>query len=330
MLIPPLYKITPKIVEILSKIDANRILLSSQKIPPKLKNKIQRISLLNSSLFSARIEGNPLTIENLGQARDKIRKTEVFNIIAAASFIGRKIKKGDKITKEIILKLHELVMKNISSGGTFRKDPSAIFNSGGQVVYLPPPPQEINNLLTQILNFTNSPSEKFPLISALICHLVFEKIHPFIDGNGRMGRLLIFAVLKSKGYDFGMTIPFEKYLDEHKSRYYDCLDNGLKRSEDYLVFMLESVYEESKNLLREIEAEKNKAEDLYLLPPRQEEIVRIVREHVFTSFDFLRRRFKEVPERTLRYDLKKLQEKGFLIKTGITKGSFYKIVKNKS
>lgn len=328
MQISPQYKITSEIIDLLAKIDANRILLSTQKIPEKLKEKIQRISLLHSSLFSARIEGNPLTIENVENAKDQKKKAEVVNLIQAAGFIGKEIIKGDKISLETILKLHEIVMKDVGDGGFLRKEPSAIFNSSGIAVYMTPPPSEINNLLSQILDYANSSQENFPLIASLITHLIFEKIHPFIDGNGRVGRLLIFAVLSSKGYDFGLTIPFEKYLDEHKEEYYYHLDNGLKNIEDYLTFMLSAIYEESKNLLNQIETEKSKEEDLYLLPPRQEEIVRIIREQVFVSLDFLQRRFLKVPGRTLRYDLNKLQQKGLIVKTGRTRGSLYKAARS--
>lgn len=327
MQIPPQFKITSEIIDLLAKIDAHRILLSSQKIPERLKEKIQRVSLLHSSLFSARIEGNPLTLEDVEHAQDQKKKTEVMNIIQAASFIDKKINKGDKISPEVILKLHEQVMKDIGDGGFFRREPSAIFNSAGVAIYMTPLPSEITKLLDQILDYANSSKENFPLIVSLITHLIIEKIHPFIDGNGRVGRLLIFAVLKAKGYDFGLTVPFEKYLDEHKQEYYYHLDNGLKKTEDYLKFMLSAIYEESKNLLSQIEKEKSKEEDLYLLPPRQEEIVRIIRDHVFVSFDFLQRRFIKVPGRTLRYDLKKLQEKGLIVKSGRTRGSLYKAAK---
>lgn len=63
MRIPPEYKITPEIVELIAKIDANRMFFNSIPILPEIKNKIQRVSLLKSSLYSARIEGNPLTID---------------------------------------------------------------------------------------------------------------------------------------------------------------------------------------------------------------------------------------------------------------------------
>lgn len=328
MKIPPHFTVNPEIIDILAKIDSNRTLLSVQKIPEKLKEKIQRISLLHSSLFSARIEGNSLTTENIENTLDVKKKTEVFNITKAARFIDSKIKKGDKINTDIIVQLHKIVMEDIGGGGVLRKEPSAIFNSSGIAVYMTPLPSEIKTLLGQILDYANSNKENFPLITALLSHLVFEKIHPFIDGNGRVGRLLIFTVLASKGYDFSLTVPFEKYLDEHKEEYYYHLDNGLTKTEDYLIFMLTAIYEESKNLLSQIEIEKAKEEDLYLLPPRQEEMVRIIKDHVFVSFDFLQRRFPKVPGRTLRYDLKKIQQKGLIINTGRTRGSLYKASKS--
>ncbi|OGF99694.1 hypothetical protein A3D78_06000 [Candidatus Gottesmanbacteria bacterium RIFCSPHIGHO2_02_FULL_39_14] len=61
-----------------------------------------------------------------------------------------------------------------------------------------------------------------------------------------------------------------------------------------------------------------------ILPPRQEEILAIIKDHMNVSFDFIQRRFYKVPARTLRYDLKKLAEKGLVIKVGITRGSFYR------
>lgn len=324
MKIPPIYKITPEIISLISQIETRRNILASLQIPVDLKEKIQRISLLQSSLFSARIEGNPLKLEEIEHTSNKKKKMEVFNIVKATNFIDKNIKISQKITKKTILDLHQIVMKDIGVWG-IRDEPGAIFDSAGLVVYLPPLPDEVNILLNNLFEYINSSKETFPLIKALISHLVFEKIHPFIDGNGRVGRLFIFAVLKTAGFDFSLTVPFEKYLDEHKSEYYSHLDNGLVNPEDYLLFMLQAIYEEAKNLIAEIGNEIGKDQDLYLLPPRQEEIFYIIKDHIFVSFDDIRRRFLKIPERTLRYDLMKLQQKNLIVKTGKTRGSFYKI-----
>lgn len=101
------------------------------------------------------------------------------------------------------------------------------------------------------------------------------------------------------------------------------MGQGYKNAEDYLIFMLNSFLKESEELKKQIESAKNGKENL--LPPRQEEIYLIIKEHTVVPFDNIRRRFLKVPERTLRYDLKKLAEKEFIVKIGETRGSFYKI-----
>jgi len=325
MKIPPDYKITSEMLGLISKVDTNLMFLSSLNVPAELKQKIQRISLLKSSLFSARIEGNPLTLTTINEPNSKEEKNkEIFNILKANKFLEKKIKNNFEINKKFIYDLHSLVMTGeLEETKNFRHEMGAIFNQAGVAVYLSPPPTQINSLIDQLINYINSNIEKFPLICALVSHLVFEKIHPFVDGNGRVGRLLIFSILKAKGYADGYLISFEKYLDENKSDYYYFLDQGFKNTEEYLIFMLNSFLKESEELKKKIESVKNGKEKL--LPPRQAEIYLIIKEHTVISFDNIRRRFLKVPERTLRYDLKKLVDKGLTIKIGQTRGSYYKI-----
>ncbi len=326
MVIPPQYTITPQILELVSKIDAIRIYFSEIKIPDLLKERLQRVSILKSSLFSARIEGNPLTLSEFDTiSSDKQKKIEVFNILNAASFIDKKFKTGDKILKKNILDLHKIVMDSLTTEkGVFRNEMGAIFNMAGVAVYVSPPPKEISVLINKLLEYSNSDFEKFPIVNAFISHLIFEKVHPFLDGNGRVGRLLVFLVLKSKKQNFEISIPFEEYLDLHKDEYYNHLDNGLKNPNNYLSFMLEAFYNQSEKTKELIETALKK-EQTFFLPPRQEEIFNIIRDHKVASFDTIRRRFTEVPERTLRWDLKRLLELSLIIKSGKTKGSFYKV-----
>ncbi len=325
MKVPPDYIITAEMLDLISKINANLMFLSSLNVPIQLKQKIQRISLLKSSLFSARIEGNPMTLETINKSKnDEEKNQEIFNIVKANKFLEKTIKSKFKISKKFIYDLHSLVMSGeLEKTKSFRTKMGAIFNQTGIAVYLSPPPTQINQLIDQLINYINSNQEKFPLICALVSHLVFEKIHPFVDGNGRVGRLLIFSILKAKGYGEGYLISFEKYLDENKSDYYYCLDQGYKNTEDYLIFMLTAFLKESEELKQQLESARS--EKATLLPPRQEEICLIIKEHKIVSFDNIRRRFLKVPERTLRYDLKKLTEKELIIKIGQTRGSYYKI-----
>lgn len=327
MKIPPIYTISDKMLSFITKIEAERLHFSSLNLPSELKDNIQRVSLLKSSLFSARIEGNSLKISDFefGIEAEEEKKKEVFNILEAIKFIDKNPKNG--VTKEMLLHLHVLVLKDITSdAGSFRQEVSAIFNQAGAAIYMPPPPTQITKLLDELLSFINSDKEKFPLIAAFVGHLMFEKIHPFIDVNGRVGRLLISAILKSKGWDFTFTVPFEEYLDEHKNNYYYYLDIGLTNTNDYLEFMLEAFYKQIEKLKDNIGEELSKEKNPFL-PPRQEEIFNIIKDQIVASFDMIRRRFLQVPERTLRYDLKKLLDRKLIEKSGVTKGSYYRVRK---
>lgn len=325
MKIPPIYAITPEIIEIITKIEAHRIYFASLNVPFQIKDKIQRVSLLKSSLYSARIEGNPLELNDISLEKSKeINKLEIFNIIEASRFIGKQDFKNS-ITKEMILELHKRVLKNIdTNAGFFRKEQGAIFNQAGVAVYMPPSFFEVPKLLDKLLTYVNNNDEKFPLVAVFVSHLIFEKIHPFLDGNGRVGRLLIPLILKVKGWDFTFTIPFEEYLDENKTDYYFYLDKGLEDTNEYLIFMLKAFFAEIEKIKIQIETEGAKGTGLFL-PPRQEEIVDIIKDHTVVSFDMIRRRFLKVPQRTLRWDLKKLLDKKVIEKTGETKGRYYRI-----
>ncbi len=328
MKIPPSYTIAPEMLALIAKIESARLHIASLNLPKPLKEKIQRVSLLKSSLFSARIEGNPLGLADVEVGDKKSQKKhEVFNITEAIRFIDGHVRKGD-LKKDLLLQIHMRVLKNLSpDSGQLRHEASAIFNQADVAIYMPPPASHISKLFDSLLSFINSDTEKFPLIAAFIAHLGFEKIHPFLDGNGRVGRLLIAAILKSRGWDFTFTVPFEEYLDNHKDDYYFHLDKGQDDTNDYLLFMLEAFWQQTQTIKAQIEEELAKDQKVFL-PPRQEEIYNIIRDHKVASFDTIRRRFAKVPERTLRYDLKKLLDKGLIEKSGETRGRYYRL-KNK-
>ena len=273
-------------IDLIAKINANLIYLSSLELPELIKEKIQRISILKSSLFSARIEGNPLTIDDFEkESNENEKKIEIYNLKKAAEFINKKIKTQSRISKKMILDLHSIVMNDLNSDqGRFRTEVSAIFNVAGVAVYMTPPPNQVQILLNRMFNYANSDTERFPLINAFITHLIFEKIHPFIDGNGRVGRLLVSSILKSKDKNNNFHVSFEEYLDEHKEDYYYHLDNGLSKTNDYLLFMLDAFYNQTERLKDLVEKEKQNKEAL-LLPPRQEEIYNIIKDHNIVSFD---------------------------------------------
>lgn len=320
-MIPPKYILTPKISQLFASIEASRQVIEAINIPPAVETNIRRKSSLKSSLFSARIEGNTLTLDQFARTSTKDReKIEVFNILKALE-ITRKQRQNIKVSD--ILKLHEIIMNGLTSDlGKFRSEASAIFNMAGVAVYLPPPPQKVKSLMEKLLEFVNGRMEQFVPIRAALAHFNFEKIHPFLDGNGRVGRIMLQMVLQHGGYGMKGLLSIEEYLDNHRSLYYEALQEKEKNITKYLEFMLEAIDQTAKETKKIILEKKDFSPEDTLLP-RRAEILNIIREHKMVSFDQIRRRFRNVNERTLRFDLKKLADAGLIKKLGTTKGVYY-------
>ncbi len=175
----------------------------------------------------------------------------------------------------------------------------------------------------QVVDYINRTAEHFVPIKAVVAHYTFEKIHPFLDGSGRVGRLLIRQILKNGGYDMKGILPVEEYLENHRTTYYQVLEESEKDVTAYVEFMLEAVAVSAEKAKEMVLNQKEVApEDLLL--PRRAEIFRIIKDHGLMNFDTIRRRFLAINPRTLRYDLKKLQDSGLIHKLGTTKGVFYK------
>jgi len=322
MVIPPKYKISSTIAKHLGNIEAIKQIIDAISISQHLEINIVRQSTLKSSLFSARIEGNPLSLSNLPNTSSKdIKKIEVFNILKALGQIKQKTKKD--ITKKNILLIHEIVMNGLTTSlGRFRTEVSAIFNQAGIALYLPPTPKQIDKLIDELLAFVNSKGEENIPIRACLAHFVFEKIHPFLDGNGRVGRILLQQILQNNGYSMHGMLTIEEYLDTNRPFYYKALENKSTDVTQYLEFMLGAISESAKSVKDIILKKNDVVKEDYLLP-RRLEILNIIRDHRLVNFDQIHRRFMAVNARTLRFDLKKLIDSDLIKKRGTTKGVYY-------
>ncbi len=329
MLIPPKYILTPKISELLSTIESCKEVINSVDIPAEIEINIRRKSTLKSSLFSARIEGNNLSLEDLPRISSKDqRKVEVNNILVALNKAFQRSAKD--LTLKDILELHSVVMKDLTDFldlGKLRTENNAIFNSAGIAIYLPPRPNQVTPLLIRLVNFINSSKEQFVPIRACLAHYTFEKIHPFLDGNGRVGRVILQMVMQKSGYGMKGLLAVEEQLDKNRALYYRALEQSERDVTDYLEFMLEMVAEAARDAKNQVLEKKQTGVEDFLLP-RRAEILAIIKDHGLVSFDQIRRRFLGINERTLRYDLKKLQDSGLIKKRGQTKGVFYELSQN--
>ncbi len=325
MKFPPFYNNTPAIESILKEIEILKEAFKMVGILPQQAVYLRRQSLLKSSLFSARIEGNPLTTRDITssfQNPKEKHKKEIANILKAFTYLENKNEK--EVHLNLILSLHKIVMDYLSSdAGRLRTEVSAIFNQAGVAIYMTPSPIMIENLVNDLCSWTNKSVEPIP-IKAAVSHIWFEKIHPFLDGNGRVGRLLSSFIIRQGGFDFGGIVPFEQYLDENRESYYDALNSDNQDVTGFVEFFLSAILSQSK---RSLEEAKNPppVEKANLLP-RRAEIVDIIKDHQMVTFDFLARRFVAVPKSTLHFDIKQLMKGNYIKKLGTTRGVVYTLV----
>lgn len=328
MKIPPNFRLSKIVWNYLSEIEKKHGIISrGNQISEKKWQRLISENLLKSSLFSAKVEGNPLELKDISRLSIKKREhLEVRNIIRALKYIKKNIHKKQRITVKFIARLHNITMYKIDGdAGHIRKKQNAIFNKEGFVVYMPPLPDDVPILLKRLIRYINSEKhDKNPLIKAILVHFAFEKIHPFIDGNGRVGRLLIYAILKILGDETLKAVSFEEKLNEEKENYYACLDS--KDASSFVEFMLKTISSSFDDLLEKI-VSAPQAPDEFL--PRRQEICQIIRDHKIVSVDFLKRRFQDVSERTLRNDLVDLAQRKLVVKLGKTRGTMYKTAHEK-
>lgn len=333
MKIPRSYRFTKGISSLLATIEANKEVIKTISLPIEVEENMRGQSILGSAIFSARIEGNTLTRREISSfsdlSSDDKNKVEVANIHNAIKLILEDFGKTKKITEEDILNFHKKTMKGIlfeDFWGKLRTGNEGVFDTMGNIIYEAPSPKIVPAYVTDLIKFTNSRKEKSVPLRAVLAHLTFEDIHPFVDGNGRVGRLLQFAVLQQGGYGMkGFSFP-EQLIDTNRQSYYRAIEicqSGKGDATEFVELMLSFLAEsstEAKKLL--IEKQENYS-PLDLLPPRRREIVELIRDQKMVSLDFIHRRFLKVTPRLISYDLKKLTEQGLVQKIGSTRGALY-------
>jgi Fic family protein len=305
------WTINSEINQLIIELESAKLSIDSLPINQNQEKNLRQHSLLKSAVYSARIEGFPDTVNS--------PKKESQNLLKAYQYIFSH-KSPQKLGNRFIKKVHKLVLNNLSSyGGNWRSEQWAIFNQSGAVVYLAPPHFEVPKLMEEYPKYINKLIDH-PSVKAAVAQFVFEKIHPFADGNGRVGRLVSAFILEKNGFGFQGQAPFEEYIDNNRADYYYHLESSLDCT-GFVKFFLESLVAQSKEYIKKLNSTQDNPDDSLL--PRRREILEIIRDHPKCSFDFLKRRFLTINGKTLHYDLLRLQKAGFIRKLGATKGVVY-------
>lgn len=308
------WEINPKITRLLIQLEAIKQVFENNPPRPHFELNLRRHSLLRSAVFSARVEGFSDTVNS--------PKRESQNLLSAYLYLYAK-KAPQKLTLSFIRHLHRLVLKKNPVAGNWRGQPWAIFNQSGSIIYLAPPAQKVPQLMDEYLDYLSELHEH-PSVIAAIAQFVFEKIHPFADGNGRVGRLISSFLLEKNGYGFRGLAPFEEYIEQHRPSYYAHLEPSSDCT-DFIEFFLTALVDQLKKDIVTLGQRLSELPEDSLMP-RRREILEIIRDHPHSTFDFIHRRFAAVNAKTLHYDLAQLMKKGFIRKLGATKGVSYQAV----
>lgn len=212
------------------------------------------------ALLSSQIEGTQSSLSDLllfeneeapGVQIDDVQ--EVSRYVAAMEHGLERIRAGFPISLRLIRELHDILLSkgrgSSKQPGEFRRTQNWIGGTRpGNALFVPPPPELVLELMSHLETFIHDDTVEIPsLIKAGLVHVQFETIHPFLDGNGRLGRLLITFILCAQGILKEPILYLSLYFKSHRSRYYELLQGVRERGdwEAWLEFFLDGITETS-------------------------------------------------------------------------------------
>lgn len=226
---------------------------------------------VREALASSQIEGTQASLSDVFQSKvdaesandDTAEVRRYLEATEQAYDLARTL----PITQRLILKVHATLLEGVrgdeKSPGEFRRSPVWVGRAGATpdtAMFVPPLPEHLGDLLSDWERFVNDDGRVLPvLVQAALMHYQFETIHPFLDGNGRIGRLLINLLLTDRGR---LTVPLlylSSYFESHRNEYYERLQAVRETGdvEGWLLFFVKAVraqasdaVERSKRLIR--------------------------------------------------------------------------------
>ncbi|MFA6001529.1 MAG: Fic family protein [Thermoleophilia bacterium] len=212
------------------------------------------------AVLSSQIEGTQSTMSDLllFEANDASDVPvddvqEVSNYIKAMQHGLDRLREGFPLSLRLIREIHEVLLDQTrgsdKSPGEFRVSQNWVGGTRpGNALFVPPPPEEVMNCMGALEKFLHGDPVRMPLlVKAGLVHVQFETIHPFLDGNGRIGRLLITFLLCAEGALSEPMLYLSLYLKRNRQNYYDLLQKVREEGawEEWLRFYLEGIIEVS-------------------------------------------------------------------------------------
>ena len=167
---------------------------------------------------------------------------EVSSYVAALNHGVTRIKNGFPLSLRLLREMHKILLHNYRGQhqmpGEFRKSQNWIGGSRpSNARFVPPPPDQLMEVLGDLENFMHQKDQIHPLLKAGLLHLQFETIHPFLDGNGRLGHLLITIYLWAQEVIYSPFLYLSLYFKEHRMDYDDAL-SAVRSSGDWETWLI--------------------------------------------------------------------------------------------
>ncbi|PLX20460.1 Fic family protein [Candidatus Parcubacteria bacterium] len=313
----PPYTITSKILKLSTRISEELTKLQfnkASKVNPMLRKK-NRIKTLAGTL---EIEGNFLGEEKITAILDG---KKVLGTVKEVAEVNGAIKAYERLDEykydelDDLLLAHKILMGEVlTSAGSFR---SVNVQVGEHIA---PQPNMVNDLMINLFAWLKN-SDEHMLLKSCIFHYEFEFIHPFSDGNGRIGRLWQSVILSSFNPIFSL-LPTESIVRDHQEEYYKAIENSteLGESTPFIEFMLEMILQSMQKVKNDVPI--NVPKDVPI--KRLNKIIELVIENRDITIAELANML-EVSDKTIKRDIAKLKEQNRLIRVGSLKSGHWEI-----
>lgn len=298
--------------------------------------------IMKEAELSSRIEGtiataNEVYQQQAGEKFEPRKNADIQEILNYRSTLGTagKILGTGPLSLHLLRQMHENLMQGVrgqdKKPGQFRNTQNWIGPRGctmEDATYIPPAPLVLQELLGQFVEFANKLDDSLdPIVQAALIHAQFELIHPFDDGNGRIGRILIPLLLVRRGSIVSPSLYISGYFEAHRNEYYQCLEN-ISRKGDWLgwvEFFLTAVVSQSesnlilvRNIIELYERKKREISDL-LRTDQAIYIVDILFDTPVFRANELHRRLDIQRQRAAQY-IRALKDAGIIVELRPSKG----------
>ncbi len=268
-------------------VEANKKLATLDGLSSRIPNMDLFVSMYvrKEALLSSQIEGTQCTLDDilnpLIEENTNLNVSDVVNYIKATEFALARLKELP-LCNRLIRETHAVLMEGVrgqeKNPGEFRYSQNWIGGQGSTIRnarYIPPNPDDMQTAMSDLEKYMNGEDTLDPLIQAALIHYQFETTHPFLDGNGRVGRLLITLFLMEKKILSRPALYISYFLKLNRVEYYDRMTQVRKTGdyEQWILFFLEALAQSAGDALETIDKltalQRESLERISSLPKRQ-------------------------------------------------------------